>query len=77
MSANRYMYDLTNYAEKHYPVDSQTLDMIDNICDWAADHYEDKNGNLTQEGIHFIDKMFAGVADMWLEEIRDNWREAK
>lgn len=72
------MNNLTQYVHDNFTVSKAALDLIDNICDWASDHYEDKEGNLTQEGLHFMDRMLTGTGiELWNEEIIANWRETK
>ena len=42
---------------------------------WAGEHYEDKDGTLTDEGVHFIESVVADNIGMDRQEIIDNWKD--
>ena len=73
------MRNLTQYVHDNFDVSKSTLDLIDNICSYVREQpeYMDEGENLTVEGILFLSVLLDGVADMWHEEIKQAWREAK
>ena len=62
-----YIHDNFNYSP-------EAGRLICDICIWAADHYENKDGSLTEEGIHFLERTLDGIG-ITREDIVEHWKE--
>lgn len=66
---------LLNYIHEHFNYSPEAGRLISNAIDWASEHYEDKNGNITREGVHFLTYVVGSAIGLTAEEISDNWKE--
>ena len=68
------MENFYNYTIENYTLSGEAQRILDGVVIWAGEHYEDKDGTLTDEGVHFIESVVADNIGMDRQEIIDNWR---
>lgn len=65
---------LYNYIIDNFNVSSEAKRIVESIIDWAFYHYEE-GGELTYEGMHFLEEVLADNIGLTREEIIQNWGE--
>lgn len=65
---------LLTYIEGNFTISPEAGRIMQDICAWAADHYENKDGTLTEEGVHFLEHVLSGIG-IERKEIIANWKE--
>ena len=66
---------MLTYLYDNFELSPEAKRLISNAIDWASEHYEDKNGNITKEGVHFLTYVVGAAIGLTAEEISDNWKE--
>ena len=64
---------LQEYIEEEYSLSLEARRIVGCIIEWASDHYENKDGSLTEEGVHFLYEVLYYSIGIEEEEIREHW----